>query len=105
MKKISIVVAVAILVGGLVLIDSAMAGRFGRGCYNQQQQICQGTATDQAPAPETCFRGRGRGWAGQQNRLALKDGTLTEEERKVLAKLQMKRRGWVCPLLQNDVTN
>jgi hypothetical protein len=105
MKKISIVVAVAILVGGLVLIDSAMAGRFGRGQCNQQQAICQGSATDQAPAPGTCFRGRGRGWARHQNRLALKDGNLTEEERKLLAKLQMERRGWVCPLLQNDVKN
>lgn len=105
MKKISIVVAVVILVGGLVLIDSAMAGRFGRGCYNQQQQICQGTATDQAPVPGTCFRGRGPGWCYQQKGLALKDGKFTEEERKLLAKLQKERRGWVCPLLQNDVNN
>ena len=105
MKKISILVAVVILVGGLVLIDSAMAGRFGKGQCNQQQRICRSVATDQAPAQETCFRKQGPGCAGQQNRLALKDGNLTEEERELLAKLQMKRRGWVCPLLRNDVKN
>ncbi|TFG38295.1 MAG: hypothetical protein E4H39_00685 [Syntrophobacterales bacterium] len=103
MKRITIVVAAIILIGGLVLIDSAMAGRYGKRQCNQQQRICQGIATDQAPAAETCFRGRGRGCAGQQDRLALKDGNLTEEQRELLAKRQMERRGWVCPLLQNDV--
>jgi hypothetical protein len=105
MKKISILVAVVILVGGIVLIDSAMAGRFGRGCFSHQQAICRGIATDEATAPETCFRGRGPGRAWHHNRLALKGGNLTEEERELLAKKQMERRGWACPLLQNDVKN
>lgn len=103
MKKISILVAVVILLGGLVLIDSAMAGRFGRGQWSQQQGICRNIPNDQTVVPGTCFRGRGPGWSGYQNRHALKNRNLTEEERKVLAKLQKERRGWVCPLLQDDV--
>jgi hypothetical protein len=105
MKKIGIVVAVVMFVGGLVLIDSAVAGRFGRGHFSQQQRICRGIANDQVPASETCFRGRGPGWAERQKRLAFKDRKLTEEQRELLAKRQKETRGWVCPLLENGVNN
>ena len=88
MKKIGIMMMVALVTGGLIFADSAMAGKIGKRQFNQQQRICRGIQSGELSRPEVRSLEREQRRIQRHKRLAWRDGTLTGKERICLEKQQ-----------------
>ncbi|MEA3470269.1 MAG: hypothetical protein U9R24_00965 [Thermodesulfobacteriota bacterium] len=102
MKKIGIMMIVALVTGGLVFADSAMAGRIGKRQFNQQKRICQGIKSGELSRPEVRTLERKQRRIQRHKRIAWSDGTLTRKERICLDKHQDSASRRIGRMKNND---
>ena len=100
MKKVSVIIMIMVM--GMVLADTAMAGRAKNRQINQQKRTHQGIATGELTVWET-MRLENEQWQIQQSkRRALADGVVTPRERARLEIQQDKASGHIYRLKHND---
>lgn len=88
MRKIGIIIIVALVTGGLVFADSALAGRIEKRQFNQQKRICQGIRSGELCRPEVRALEREQHRIQRHKQYAWSDDRLTRKERMCLERQQ-----------------
>jgi hypothetical protein len=102
MKKILIIFMIMVM--GMVLADTAMAGRVRNRQVNQQKRIHQGIASGELTAWETKRLEKEQWQIQQSKKQVLADGVVTPRERTRLEVRQDKASGHIYRLKHNNHT-
>lgn len=101
MKKVITVSALLTLIG-LLIVQPALAGRFGNRQANQKKRIYQGVVSGELTPGETRQLVRQQNHIHKQKRRAWADGTLTTSERIRLERMQDKAGRNIYRLKHNN---
>jgi hypothetical protein len=101
MKKVLSITAL-IAFAGMVIVQPALAGKFGKTQFRQDKRICQGINSGELTQGEARYLGKQQNRIQKHKRLASADGTVTGIERNRLERHQNRANADIYRLKHNN---